>query len=408
MEVIITADKLRGRRGYEGAGLELPADKYTFADALERARVPEGGTFQLSQFRGWPSFLLPILFSGRDKTLEEVNFQGVNFQEVNFQEVNFLAYKLQLMDGTEIAAYEGILKLKEEADISHPLGMRDLVNVLYNLDNFTFFPGITNDYKLGEICMMGELQELIGDLPDEVYNLLDAEKTGALQRKNDQGTFTVKGYVFGNLEEWREVYDGKKLPWLPEEHSGTISLLLEKAGSENSGEIWLELPADESAMQEALAALGESTFDNCFIKKARGILPSLNYQLAGDEDVNKLSLLAERLQAFPDDKTLTKYKAVLELECCSDLAMELDIAVNLGCYDLDRVILSAGDYADYVLREAGIDTSDPAFDFFDFQGYGERQLQTTGYVQTAYGYIGRNDQPFIREYTETEMKQTMQ
>lgn len=35
--------------------------------------------------------------------------------------------------------YEGILKLKEEADISHPLVMRDLANALHNLDNFTFF-----------------------------------------------------------------------------------------------------------------------------------------------------------------------------------------------------------------------------------------------------------------------------
>ena len=153
MEVIITADKLKERRGYKGAVLELPADKYTFADALERARVPEGGTFQLRWFRCWPYFLLQTLNSGRDKTPEEVNFQGINFQEINF-----LASKLQLMNEIELAAYEGILQLKEEADISHPLGMRDLVNALYNLDHFTFFPEVTNDYELGEICMMGEMQ----------------------------------------------------------------------------------------------------------------------------------------------------------------------------------------------------------------------------------------------------------
>ncbi|WP_455617029.1 antirestriction protein ArdA [Eisenbergiella sp.] len=402
MEVIITADKLKERRGYEGAILELPADKYTFADVLERARVPEGGTFQLSPVN-WPHFLIPIFYSCGDNALE-----GANFQEINFQEINFLASKLQLMDRTELAAYEGILKLKEEADISHPLMMRDLVNALYNLDNFTFFPEVTNDYELGEICMMVEMQELIGNLPDEVYDLLDVEKTGALQRKNDQGTFTDKGYIYGKLEEWREVYDGKSLPWLPEEHSGTISLLLEKAGSENSGDIWLELPADEAARQEALAALGESTFDSCFIKKARGILPFLNYQLAGDEDIDKLNLLAERLMAFPDRHTLAKYKAVLELECCNDLDMELDIAKNLDCYEFDDVILSAEDYADYVLRETGIDTSDPAFACFDFKGYGERQLQNSGYVHTAYGYIGRNDQPFIRQYTKIKNKQTLQ
>ena len=41
--------------------------------------------------------------------------------------------------------YEEILKLKEEVEISHPLVMRDLVNALYNLDNFTFSPELRTE-----------------------------------------------------------------------------------------------------------------------------------------------------------------------------------------------------------------------------------------------------------------------
>ena len=53
--------------------------------------------------------------------------------------------------------------------------------------------------------------------------------------------------------------------------------------------VWLELPADEQAMRLALASLGESTFDTCVIAEAESILPSLKYQLAGDEDIGRLN-----------------------------------------------------------------------------------------------------------------------
>lgn len=49
--------------------------------------------------------------------------------------------------------------------------------------------------------MMGDMQELIVDLPDEIYDLLDGEKIGTLQRKNNQLIFTNKGYIYGKLAE---------------------------------------------------------------------------------------------------------------------------------------------------------------------------------------------------------------
>lgn len=133
-----------------------------------------------------------------------------------------------------------------------------------------------------------------------------------------------------------------------------------------------------------------------------------NTSWQGDEDIRKLNLLAERIQAFPDKRTLVKYKAILEWEICNDLDMELDIAGNLSCYEYDAVILSAADYGEYILEEAGIHTKDPAFSGFDFEGFGERQLRRSGFVETPYGIIGRNEKPFLPEYTQTEPGLSMQ
>lgn len=60
----------------------------------------------------------------------------------------------------------------------------------------------------------------------------------------------------------------------------------------------------------------------------------------GDEDMEKLNTLAWRIKKFSDDRTLMKYKAVLELELCNELDMALDIAGNLDCYDFDPKIVS--------------------------------------------------------------------
>ena len=89
--------------------------------------------------------------------------------------------------------------------------------------------------------------------------------------------------------------------------------------------------------------------------------------------------------------------------------MVLDIINNLDCYDFDTQIMSPGHYAEYILKEAGFDPDDPAFCGFDFYDSGERQLQGSGYVATAYGTVIRNDLPFILEYTKPpEQGMTMQ
>lgn len=227
-------------------------------------------------------------------------------------------------------------------------------------------------------------------------------------RRADQGAFTEKGYVFRGSADWQEVYDGIHLPEQQEEH-GLISLRLEPVdGRHGEGSsVWLELPAGERALQGALAALGETSFDNCMIVGVESILPSLNYQLTGDEDIDKLNTLAERLAAFSNCKTLMKYKAVLELECYPDLDRMLDITENLGCYEYDPLISTATGYAEYLLKESGFDTSDPAFDRFDFAGYGKRRLERNGFVPTPYGCINRNDEPFIQEFTKPQSGMTM-
>lgn len=391
----IYADCHEELRGYQGAMLELPATPYEIKDALQRARVPEGGGYTMESTGDWPDFLWTALFNTSPLSGENA-----------LEELNLLADAVSRMDEIQVGTFEGAVQLHMEETGKKTITLKELINLAACLDDYEFHPDVTNDLSLGRACMEGGMLDLVENLPDEVAELLDPAKVGKALRHSDHGAFTPRGYVYrGTAAARQDFYDGEHLPACGKSHQGLLSLRIEKldAPGTDSG-VWLELPADEKALQWALISIGEESFDSCRIAETKSAVMLFQYQLAGDEDIEKLNTLAGRLrdlqQEMPDGLMLMKYKAVLELEQHPDLDMELDIAANLGCYDYSPDVLSPDAYGEYVLQSAGIDTGDPAFSRFDFRGYGERQLEQAGYVFTPYGAVSRNGQEFVHEYTE--------
>ena len=393
MQVTIMANQYIGRRGYTGAVLQLPAGKEKILDVLECAHAASGVEAVLKWFEDWPRFLDNVLETCGEKTLDEVTL---------------LAYKLSQMDETQLDTYEGAVKLRQEDGTI--INIKELINICYNLDSFVFQPDILNDNMLGELCLMGELLDVIQEASDEVLEMLDEEKVGQALRKSDKGVFTSKGYLFFGSDTWTEAYDGLHLPEHPNIYEKVISLRLKSldCNPEKDSDIWLDLPAGETEMEQTLKWLEVSSLESCIITEVRSIVPLFNYQIASDTDIYELNILAGRIRAFPDRETLIKYKAVLEFEQSNDLDLNLNIANNLNCYELDSSIISLECYAEQVLQNAGINTDDPAFTYFDFRGYGERYMQKDGTAITPYGVVSRNGQMFVWESTGSELDMEMQ
>ncbi|MCD7994403.1 MAG: antirestriction protein ArdA [Clostridia bacterium] len=387
------ANQYMGRRGYAGAVLQLPAGKAEIADALICAHVPSEEEIILKWYEDWPQFLDNVLDVCGEKTLEEVNL---------------LAYKLSQMDEYQLDTYEGAIKLRQEE--GNLIDIKELINICYNLNSFVFHPDILNDKMLGELCLMGELLDVIQDASDEVIDMLDEEKVGRELRKSDKGVFTAKGYLFLVSETWTEIYDGVHLPEQPDIHEGVISLRLNSLNRnpEQDTGTWLDLPAGEAEIEQTLERLRVPSLESCIIAEARSIVPLFHYQIASDMDINELNILAKRIQAFPDKETLIKYKAALEFEQSNDLELALNVASNLNCYELDSSIISLECYAEQIFQKAGIDTDDPAFTYFDFRSYGERHMQKNGFAMTPYGVISRNGQTFVWESARTESEMVIQ
>lgn len=99
IQVNIYADCYKDLRGYQGAEMVLPADPYVVRDALQRARVPEGGGYTLESMGGWPNFLSVALFNA--SPLSGENALG---------ELNLLADAVSRMDEIQIETFEGALR----------------------------------------------------------------------------------------------------------------------------------------------------------------------------------------------------------------------------------------------------------------------------------------------------------
>ena len=387
LDVAIYSEAYFLERSYQGAKLRLPAEPAFLKDAKMRAFIHENEPYQIELLGEWPSFLTSVLEKAKAVTLEEVNV---------------LACLVAHMDSIQLETYEAAIQMRQDA----PVGIKDLLNLCYNLKCFEFRPGIINDRMLGEFCLEEDRLDWIHIFEVDVRKLLDPQRVGMDQRKEEMGIFTSKGYVFENALSYQDIYDGIHLPDIDGVAGGIFSLRLVGSQYPEEQGTWLELPTTDLGFQWVLNRLNERTFDDCIIAESISTVQGLSVKQI--DDIETLNELARRIQEFTDDRTLCKFEAALELEQCDSLEQALHIAENLDCYSYDPQMYSMAAYTRYLFRELEINIDDPAFATFDFQGYGERQLGLLESVQTAYGMITRNEDFLIQAQQNTEQGMKMQ
>ena len=391
LDVAIYSEAYFLERSYQGAKLRLPAEPAFLKDAKMRAFIHENEPYQIELLGEWPSFLTSVLEKAKAVTLEEVNV---------------LACLVAHMDSIQLETYEAAIQMRQEKNTDAPVGIKDLINLCYNLKCFEFRPGIINDRMLGEFCLEEDRLDWIHIFEVDVRKLLDPQRVGMDQRKEEMGIFTSKGYVFENALSYQDIYDGIHLPDIDGVAGGIFSLRLVGSQYPEEQGTWLELPTTDLGFQWVLNRLNERTFDDCIIAESISTVQGLSVKQT--DDIETLNELARRIQEFTDDRTLCKFEAALELEQCDSLEQALHIAENLDCYSYDPQMYSMAAYTRYLFRELEINIDDPAFATFDFQGYGERQLGLLESVQTAYGMITRNEDFLIQAQQNTEQGMKMQ
>jgi hypothetical protein len=254
----------------------------------------------------------------------------------------------------------------------------DALRASYNLNTFTFLPGIGSDEILGDFALENELIEEYNALPDNIYEALDKEKAGAKMREMEGGMFVNEGYlVLG------EDFSGEPIP----EDKPAFFQLRFSDGNRDSG--WCDVPLSE-ADERLIARVFDSEDIAGLPMECRSIIPQLNGIISGTDELPELRFLDEALVGRSGEE-IQKYKVLLEAARPESVGMAFRLAETLDRYD---IALEYADPAAYgwqcVEDNCNFNGYDSLRDFIDYAGFGAAMLHDDGYMATRYGAVYMN------------------
>ena len=320
------------------------------------------------------------------------------------EETQYLGWRLSEMSVRERYLLEGASRLQSIDTAA------DLINLTEQLDSFSFCLGATDDAALGAYA--ARYRERV---PEKEISLLDTARWGRDLRERHGGVFTSGGFV-EQTSPLRQIYaTGDSLGRLT---AGDAAMRLKLASAQCPDGAWLTLPDHEPVTGEpdelaaAREALGVTGWDGAVLLEAKCCLwnitnPASQYatleQLI-DAGNNLGYVLEEQGQGMPCFDEY--FRAAMELEGCTRLDAALDISQNLNCYDF----ISAEEHWKTFGRRIAersriIDPDSAVAPYFDYTAYCRSEIERLGLKRCADGYIARNDQEFIHEFSDSSPRE---
>lgn len=389
LTVTLMRSDLYDSLAYTGAYLQLPANQSEMQDALERARVTEDQPYQIVE-----------CFDSRGEYIEFIP------ENPSLAELNFLAQRISSLGEPEQLAFASRAAAEKAPD------MKKLINITYNLKEITTLVGIGNDKALGKFYVDNDMVEELQDVPDKALKFMDYEKIRREYREVEQGEFINGCYMLNHNLDFEEVYDGVHLPEQPADEDYVFKLMICDGTfypSDMDECTPLKLPATGDEISHVLDDQNIPDFDGCVVYKNESVIPQLNGVFSDYEDIEKIRLLADKINTLKDQGLTAKYKAVLEFTKCTDIDSALDLTKNLGCFDFHPEMSGAAAYGKLALLKTGLAPDDPVFKHLEFEKYGHEMMKQDGAAATQYGLVLRNGKELVPEYSQPsrEMGQQM-
>lgn len=129
----------------------------------------------------------------------------------SLDELNYLTSKIEKMADDEYEAFLAAIELGDNLSCA-----KDLINLVYSVEDYEFDPGIHTDAELGRYAFREWAPSAVRDWED-LANYFDYEKYGRDIRLEEGGAYTAYGYVACLNGAFLEVYSGD---WkdIPEEY----------------------------------------------------------------------------------------------------------------------------------------------------------------------------------------------
>jgi len=120
----------------------------------------------------------------------------------NLNELNYLAARLDELSDGDLELFEAVVEVGDCGN-----SVKDLINLMDNLDSYMVFSGVDNDYDLG-YYYIEESGCYDTDKLGTLARYIDYESYGRDARYEEGGCFTSAGYVLHDGSSFTEYYDG--------------------------------------------------------------------------------------------------------------------------------------------------------------------------------------------------------
>ncbi len=365
-----------GRNNYEE--LDLPASDHEMLDMMERLRLVPG----------------KLPYVEVVKIREDYDYlERCVHEQPDIYQLNALARKLsEFTSVQEMAAFEGLVGMeigKKAVTIELPV----LIDYAHSTDCCVVAADAKTDLQLGKFLVENDFVEDASGLPDSALALLDYGKIGREHRERENSIYTSFGYV----ERQSEIHCvSKTMDLQPRKPPYTILLNMAalplNGGCKQSEVIRLRLPAPEGQVQETLEKLGKQNWNDVAVSILDCAIPCLNHKIYFDGETPQILELSQCLSELESRGQLTKYKAILAAEDCSDLTQMISLAGMVDEYFFESKVSSPEDMARDELKLVICDKdAKTLMPYIDLHSYGRALLERDHAAITGYGLVEREN-----------------
>ena len=365
-----------GRDNY--VELDLPASDHEMLDMMERLRLEPGKLPYVEVLK------IREEYGCLDKCIHE---------QPDIYQLNALARKLsEFTSVQEMAAFEGLVGM-EIGKSAVTIELPRLIDFAHSTDCCVVAADAMTDFQLGKFLVENGFIEDANGLPDSALALLDYGKIGREHRERENGVYTSFGYV----ERQSEIHCvSKTMDFLPRKPPYTILVnmaALPLAGDGRKPEvIQLRLPAPEEQLRETLEKLGKPDWKDVAVSIQDCALPCLNHEMYFNGETPQILELSHRLSELDAKGRLTRYKAILAAEDCSDLSRMISLAGMVDEYFFESKVSSPEDMARDELKVViGDKDAKTLMPYIDLHSYGRALLERDHATITGYGLVEREN-----------------
>ena len=304
---------------------------------------------------------------------------------IHADEINYLARRIDSFDNYELAKFQGAIAREGICT------MKDLINLTFNLHNYTV---VTDFLNLKNIGCNHYLDKNIG-CPASEMERLDFETMGRNLLSSGDGKVTPYGVVFCNSLPIEEVYNGKMFPDYDYTSDYVLKLEMTRkdSPSTSSEKVWLYLPTSKACILKALLRLGADTYNDLTFQCVDSMSLSESFMdhlslMDNIGEINELSKIIHEL----DPEEIKKLEAVIDYRQAKTTDEMIELAKNLDSFLFNEGISNVEQYGRHMIIESGHFEYDSELEsYIDFEKYGQDRLKHEKGCFTSYGYICRTD-----------------